>query len=44
MVHNFINPIAFELQPGGNREDPQELTPVSDWGEGGQPTQLQLER
>ncbi|PYD37711.1 hypothetical protein CT690_16710 [Serratia plymuthica] len=36
--------MAFELQLGGKRRNPQELTKVSDWGECEQPTTLQLER
>ncbi|MCL6407397.1 hypothetical protein EXT70_17265 [Dickeya dadantii] len=36
-------PIDFKRQKGGNRANPQELTSVSDWGERGQPTHLQLE-
>ncbi|PWD71576.1 addiction module toxin RelE [Pectobacterium versatile] len=32
-VHACIYPIDFELQAGGNRRNPQELTQVSDWGE-----------
>ncbi|RJT23111.1 addiction module toxin RelE [Buttiauxella izardii] len=31
---------SFELQQGGKRENPQELTKVSDWGERKQPTPL----
>ncbi|AWS96357.1 addiction module toxin RelE [Citrobacter werkmanii] len=34
---------SFELHQGGKRVSPQELTKVSDWGEGVQPTQRQLE-
>ncbi|SNY64027.1 hypothetical protein [Enterobacter sp. CC120223-11] len=34
---------SFELQEGGKGAHPQELTSVSDWGEGVQPTHLQLE-
>jgi hypothetical protein len=37
-------PIDFELQAGGKQMNPDELTPVSDSGEGAQPTHLQLER
>jgi hypothetical protein len=31
------------LHHGGNRVSPDELTPVSDSGEQGQPTKMQLE-
>ncbi|PYB39300.1 addiction module toxin RelE, partial [Serratia marcescens] len=33
-------PTDFKLQPGGQCVNPQELTPVSDWGERTQPTTL----
>ncbi|ESJ46072.1 hypothetical protein CFSAN001082_04070, partial [Salmonella enterica subsp. enterica serovar Havana str. CFSAN001082] len=33
----------FELQEGGKRADPQELTQVSDWGKGTQPQHMQPE-
>ena len=36
-------PKAFGLQQGGNAANPQELTQVSDWGERGKPTRMQLE-
>ncbi|PYD41164.1 hypothetical protein CT690_03085 [Serratia plymuthica] len=34
----------FKAQEGGKRENPQELTQVSDWGERAQPTHLRFER
>ena len=37
-------PKDFGAQPGGNRWSPQELRQLSDWGDGGQPTPLRLER
>jgi len=37
-------PIDFELQAGGKRKNPDELTQVSDSGEKVKPTHLRLER
>ncbi|AUQ41656.1 hypothetical protein NJ56_06870 [Yersinia ruckeri] len=37
-------PIDFALQQGGNGANSQELSPLSDWGEQKQPTQLRRER
>lgn len=33
----------FKLRLGGKGVHPQELTQVSDWGERGKPTHMQLE-
>ncbi|QHB31758.1 hypothetical protein F0T03_05985 [Yersinia canariae] len=38
------SPIAFKLRQGGKRENPDELTLVSDSGERVQPTPQQVER
>ncbi|MHA3383413.1 hypothetical protein ACX1IS_11605 [Yersinia enterocolitica] len=40
----YLYPIDFKLQQGGQRGNPDELTPVSDSGKRAQPTQQQVER
>ncbi|EPN4494993.1 hypothetical protein ACT0ZV_000391 [Yersinia enterocolitica] len=42
--HRAEYPIDFKLQEGGQRGNPDELTPVSDSGKRTQPTQQQVER
>jgi iron complex outermembrane recepter protein len=41
---NYLYPMAFKLQPGGQLAHPQALTLVSNWGERVQVTTLRLER
>lgn len=42
--HRAEYPIDFKLQEGGQRGNPDELTPVSDSGKRAQPTQQQVQR
>ncbi|EDT1924281.1 hypothetical protein GSH52_001951 [Salmonella enterica] len=43
ILNDVIYSKEFELQEGGKRANPQELTKVSDWGEGTRPQHMQLE-